>query len=109
MSERFKNALKQKKILLSDGAWGTMLFEKGLSTGDSPESWNLSNEHVIGDIAKLYGIFREEDGFSERANIIINEDGKIEFIKIYEIGTLPEIKEILTLLGKPNKKEIIQP
>jgi peroxiredoxin len=68
----------------------------------------LSDFWPHGDIAKLYGIFREEGGFSERANIIINEDGKIEFVKIYEIGTLPDIKEILTLLGKPDKKEVIQ-
>jgi peroxiredoxin len=69
----------------------------------------LSDFWPHGDIAKLYEVFREEDGFSERANIIINEDGKIEFVKIYEIGQLPDIKEILTLLGKPDKKEIIQP
>ena len=29
--------LKENKVLLSDGAWGTMLFEKGLQAGDCPE------------------------------------------------------------------------
>jgi 5-methyltetrahydrofolate--homocysteine methyltransferase len=54
MSKRFFDALNKRKILLSDGAWGTMLFEKGLKTGDSPESWNLSRQEVIYDIAKQY-------------------------------------------------------
>ncbi len=51
---KLKEALKQKKVLLSDGAWGTMLFEKGLKTGDCPDSWNLTNEDIIFSIAKMY-------------------------------------------------------
>lgn len=58
----------------------------------------LSDFWPHGDIAKMYGIFREEEGFSERANIIINEGGKIEFVRVYEISELPDIKEILTFL-----------
>jgi peroxiredoxin len=46
----------------------------------------------------MYGVFREKDGFSDRANIIINENQEIDFVKIYEISELPEIKEILTYL-----------
>jgi peroxiredoxin len=60
----------------------------------------LSDFWPHGDVAKLFGIFREGDGFSERANIIINEDQKIDFIKIYEISELPNIKEILTVLER---------
>ena len=51
-----------------------------------------------GNVAQMYGVFREKDGFSERANIIINENQEIDFIKIYEIPELPKIKEILTYL-----------
>lgn len=69
----------------------------------------LSDFWPHGDIAKLYGIFRNEEGFSERANIIINEEGKIEFIKVYEIGELPDIREILTFLKKLGEKEVAQP
>jgi peroxiredoxin len=68
----------------------------------------LSDFWPHGDIAKMYGIFREEEGFSERANIIINEDGKIEFVRVYEIGELPNIKEILTFLKNLDEKEIVQ-
>jgi peroxiredoxin len=48
-----------------------------------------------GAVAKLYGVFREKDGISERANIIVDEEGKIAFYKIYDIGQLPDIQEII--------------
>ena len=53
-----------------------------------------------GGVAQLYGIFREKDGFSERANIIIDEEQKVSFVKVYEIGKLPDIKEILNEMKK---------
>jgi peroxiredoxin len=51
-----------------------------------------------GKVARLYGLFRRKDGFSERANIIITTDQKIGFTKVYPIGQLPDIKEILKQL-----------
>jgi peroxiredoxin len=51
-----------------------------------------------GAVARLYGIFREKDGISERANIIVDEAGKIVFFKIYEISQLPDIQEIISFL-----------
>lgn len=58
----------------------------------------LSDFWPHGQIAQMYGVFRDKDGFSERANIIINENQEFDFINIYEIPELPEIKEILTYL-----------
>lgn len=66
----------------------------------------LSDFWPHGGIAKLIGIFREKDGFSERANIIIDEEQNIEFVKIYEISELPDIDEILTYLKSELRKEI---
>ena len=51
-----------------------------------------------GHIAKLYGIFREQDGISERANIILDEAGKVIFFKMYEISQLPDIQEVISFL-----------
>jgi len=58
----------------------------------------LSDFWPHGKVAKLFGIFREKDGFSERANIILNENQEVEFIRIYEIPEFPDINEILTFL-----------
>jgi len=48
-----------------------------------------------GGVAIAYGVFREKNGFSERANIILDEKGKVVFFKVYEISQLPDIKEII--------------
>lgn len=52
-----------------------------------------------GKIAKEYGIFRENDGISERANFIVDEYGKIFWAKIYPMEQLPDIDEILRILA----------
>jgi peroxiredoxin len=58
----------------------------------------LSDFWPHGKVAKLYNIFREKEGFSERANIIVNKNQIIEFIRIYDIPELPDLEEILTFL-----------
>ena len=50
-----------------------------------------------GAVAKSLGILRKE-GFSERANVIIDEKGKILFAKVYPIRQLPDLTEILKVL-----------
>jgi len=61
----------------------------------------LSDFWPHGEVSKLYGIFREKEGFSERANIIIDEKQKIVFMKVYPIAQLPDIEEIIKFLEKP--------
>jgi peroxiredoxin len=58
----------------------------------------LSDFWPHGAVAQKYGIFREDDGISERANIIVDENQNIVFFKVYPIAKLPDIKEILRFL-----------
>jgi peroxiredoxin len=58
----------------------------------------LSDFWPHGEVAKAYGIFREKNGFSERANIIVDKNGKITFVKVYEIRQLPDIGEIIEVI-----------
>ena len=58
----------------------------------------LADSWPYGDVARNLGIFRDKQGFSERANIIVDEEGKVAFIKIYDIPELPDIQEILDFL-----------
>ena len=51
-----------------------------------------------GGVAQLYGLLREKEGFSERANILVDEHGKVAFSRIYELKQLPDLNEILNLL-----------
>jgi 5-methyltetrahydrofolate--homocysteine methyltransferase len=46
--------LKQKKILLSDGAWGTFLQDMGMKPGECPELWNISHRDEVKSIAQSY-------------------------------------------------------
>lgn len=52
-----------------------------------------------GKVAEDYGIFREQDGYSERANILVDENGKVMWIKVYPSAQLPDINEILNVLA----------
>lgn len=60
----------------------------------------LSDFWPHGGIAEKYGLFREDDGFSERANIIIDENQKIILKKVYPIGEVPDLNEIFEILEK---------
>jgi len=53
-----------------------------------------------GKLAQDLGIFREKDGFSERANLILDEEGKVVFVKTYPMSQIPDFKEILDFLKK---------
>ncbi len=52
-----------------------------------------------GEVAELYGIFRADDGISERAVFIVDEEGRILWQKIYPISERPDIQEIIAALG----------
>ena len=60
----------------------------------------LSDFWPHGGVAQDLGIFRDKDGISERANIIIDENQNVVFVKIYDIPQLPDIEEILDFLRK---------
>jgi 5-methyltetrahydrofolate--homocysteine methyltransferase len=47
-------SLKNKGILISDGAWGTLLIEKGLKPGECPELWNITHKPEVFSVAKSY-------------------------------------------------------
>jgi peroxiredoxin len=60
----------------------------------------LSDFWPHGEVARAYGIFREKEGVSQRANIIIDEDQNVIFFKIYLMGELPDMEEIMKILKK---------
>ncbi|MEW6356935.1 MAG: homocysteine S-methyltransferase family protein [Planctomycetota bacterium] len=46
--------LRDKTILLSDGAWGTELAKRGLASGEVPELWNLNRPDDVMAVARGY-------------------------------------------------------
>lgn len=106
-AEQMKSLESNKKIFDS---LNTIAVGVSVDTVPSKKAWakslGINNTRLLSDfwphgkVAKLYGIFRTKDGFSERANIIIDEEQKIAFFKIYKIGQLPDIQEIIDDLRK---------
>ena len=60
----------------------------------------LSDFWPHGGVAQRYGIFRAKEGFSERASIVVDEKGTVTWVKLYDVPQLPDIEEIIALLGK---------
>ena len=52
-----------------------------------------------GEVATRYGVFRS-DGYSERANFIVDKSGKIVYIDVHEITERPENEELLEVLQR---------
>ena len=46
--------LKNGEILVADGAMGTMLFDRGLRSGECPELLNLSKPEILEEVAQFY-------------------------------------------------------
>lgn len=106
-AEQMKSIEKNQGVFAS-----TNTIAVGLSVDTVPskkawaESLGIKNTRLLSDFwphgktVKLYGIFRDEDGISERVNIIIDENQKIVFFKKYPLGQLPDIHEVLSFLKK---------
>jgi len=88
----------------------TVALGIGVDSSPSNKAWakalNIEKTRLVsdfwphGEVSKLYGVFREDDGYSERANIIIDEKGAISFAKMYLVGLLPDIQEIIEVLNR---------
>jgi len=46
--------LAAKRVLLSDGAWGTQLSQRGLQPGECPEQWNFDRRDDVKAVASSY-------------------------------------------------------
>jgi peroxiredoxin len=87
---------------------GVMPFGLSVDTVPSKDAWakelGLAKLRLLSDFwphgaaADALGVFRKHNGFSQRANIILDGSQKVVFIKIYDIPQLPDIEEILAFL-----------
>ena len=53
----------------------------------------LSDFHPHGAVAEAYGVARE-GGISERAVFVVDKRGRIAFMKVYDIPTLPDNADV---------------
>jgi peroxiredoxin len=103
-AQQMKSLERNKKALdkLNTAAVG-LSIDSVPSKAAWAKSLKIKNTRLLSDfwphggVAKSLGILRAE-GFSERANIIVDEAGKVMFVKVYPIKQLPDIAEILAVL-----------
>ena len=92
------------------GIHNTIALGLGVDSVPSNKAWAeavgiektklLSDFWPHGEVAKMYGVFRDNDGFSERANIIIDESQKVVFAKVYPTNQLPDVLELIHFIEK---------
>jgi mycoredoxin-dependent peroxiredoxin len=54
----------------------------------------LADFNPRGAMAEKYGVYLAEKGITGRAIVIVNKQGKIAWIKSYDIPVVPELKEV---------------
>jgi peroxiredoxin len=88
----------------------TIAFGLGVDSVPSNRAWadsmEISETRLLsdfwphGEVSKAYDVFREIDGFSERANIIIDESQRVVFARVYPTNQLPDITEIIHFIER---------
>lgn len=58
----------------------------------------LSDFYPHGEVARKYGVFRADDGISERAIFVVDRNGRVAWSKTYPIPELPDSAEVLQAL-----------
>ncbi len=52
--KKIAQRIQDGEILVSDGAWGTLLQKSGLAIGECPELWNIEHPETVRSIAASY-------------------------------------------------------
>lgn len=63
----------------------------------------LSDFHPHGAVSQKYGVYREQDGISERAVFVIDKQGRIAWSKVYDIPDQPDNAEIFAALDSMHR------
>lgn len=84
-----------------DNIWSHVAFSKARNLGFPL----LSDFNPKGSVAQKYGVFRHEDGTTERALFVIDRDGIIRWSYVSPIGVNPGADGILAALESLNTKK----
>ncbi|MFO7734860.1 MAG: redoxin domain-containing protein [bacterium] len=98
--------LELKKDLFKE--MNTVAFGVSVDSVYSKKAWAVSmkmkNTPLLcdfwphGDMAKSYGQFIPQGGVSRRVNIIVDPEGRVAWLKQYDIPEVPDIEEVIAAL-----------
>ena len=67
----------------------------------------LSDFWPHGAVAQLYGVFRSNDGYSERALFVVDKAGIVQYVDVHDIDQLPDNEEIYKVLRRLEPDAVI--
>lgn len=79
-----------------DSAWAHKAFAEKLGI---PYRL-LADFHPKGAVAGKFGLYLEDKGITNRATVIIDKEGVVRYVKVYDIPQQRENKELVEALGK---------
>jgi peroxiredoxin len=99
--------LELKKNLFDD--LGVIAYGISVDSVPSKKAWaaamGVTETNLLadfwphGEVAEKYGLFNAEKGVSGRANVLINADQTIEWIREYETLQVPDIEEVIKIVS----------
>ena len=60
----------------------------------------LADFHPKGEVAKKYGVSKDDKGIIERAVFVIDKKGVVRYIDVHDIGEQPDSEQIFEELRK---------
>lgn len=60
----------------------------------------LADFHPKAEVAKKFGLYLEDKGITNRAVVIVDKEGLIRFVKVYDITQAPDIQELVMALSQ---------
>lgn len=85
MNPLMEALLKNGPVLL-DGAWGTQLQGKGLSSGECPDAWNLTHPEKVLEVAQSY--------VAAGSHAILTNTFGANSIRLAEFGLAGQVQDI---------------
>ncbi|GAC1575164.1 MAG: peroxiredoxin [Polyangiales bacterium] len=77
-----------------DSAWALAAFKRELGLSYPL----LADFNPRGELARRYGLYYEESGFTARATVIVGKDGRVKFVKVQQIPDPRDSREIASFL-----------
>jgi peroxiredoxin len=93
---QFKGVNAEVLGISVDSAWAHKAFAEKLGINYSL----LADFHPKGDVAKKYGLYLEDKGITNRATVIVDKEGIVRYVKIYDIPQQRENQELVSALSK---------
>lgn len=89
------NGLNAEVLGISvDSAWAHKAFAEKLGM----EHRLLADFHPKGDVARKYGLYLEEKGITNRATVIVDKEGVVRYVKVYDIPQQRQNQELIEAL-----------